>query len=457
MRLLNLFRKSDWRKLEAFPAEVRRDIACLIVLDQAIAATALHEVQSVRERGSASSIPASARLLNALSEDRLISELQIAVLSTGTGKELEAVQWEYLPPVRAVGILGILAMTKYRGVGRGPDQANLEPSGYSAHPDEARTQLLVLVAQAAGVKEFEQVRDFDLEFFRPFWLSMRRAVFLDIPTTTASGSQTLSRPLQQKFEQYPPSVKDTFLQLANMLASGPPNATAEVSIPKVARPKFDLKESQALHPFGYVPYTAVVRAMGHLATKLSDEFLSIAIDDSEIRRVAAARVDLRANSLTTLLQLDFEIAAYCITVAGILATDPEFPRWGVWKKLTEAFENKNKPTIKYAAQLRLSGLLGNGSDLIESKEHDTSSLSLNFVQNIRSSPKAFRDAKGSDLQRISVLLGGTLVLRHILSHPRYGKDVTILVTRAFDDLVPLLEEMKTLDPLTWDQQLKLEG
>lgn len=457
MGIFDRFRKSDWRKIESFPEGVRRDIACLILMDQNIAATTFDEVRSIRMRGAASSSPAYELLINALSEEALISEIQIAILSTGVGKELDAIQWGYLKPVRAVGILGVIAMTKYRGLGPGPGRANLEPSGYSAHPDEARTQLLVLLAQTAGIKDFEEVRDFDFEVFRPFWLSIRRAVFSSIPTATASGSLSLSRPIQQKFDQYQASVKDMFLQLASTLASGTPNVTSDASVKKVAQSNFNLIEHQKLHPFRYVPYTAVLKTIDIVASNLARNFISLRINESEVRRISSARVDLSNSQLSKILQLDFNIAAYSITVAAVLKHDPDFSMSGVWKKITELFQNRNKATIYAAANIRLSGLLGSGSDVGEDKYKDIASMSLNFVQRIRSSPSNFRSATGSDAQRIAVLLAGTLVLRHVISHPAYGKDVTALVAQAFEDLGPLLDEMKRLDPLTWDQQLKLEG
>lgn len=162
VKLFGLFQKSDWEKLQIFPVDVRQDVAQLIMLDSMIKATVLRAVGELQENLNVKLPQSSSDLdLNSAGGAWLPKEVQLAVLSTGSGKEFSALRWSYITPSRVVWALGILAMCEYRYDEKLTNQPDLSFSGYSAYPDEARTQLLIMLAQATDTRTLQQWRVFD--------------------------------------------------------------------------------------------------------------------------------------------------------------------------------------------------------------------------------------------------------------------------------------------------------
>lgn len=158
-------------------------------------------------------------------------------------------------------------------------------------------------------------------------------------------------------------------------------------------------------------------------------------------------------SLSELFELDAETAAYCIVVAAVMSRDPKFANCGVFKKLAEAYQNKNRVKLALVAQAMASGNIGD--EPLKSNDPRRASLLVNLVQKIRSCPFNYIEEGNDKLSRFKALLAGTTVLRHVLNHPRYGKSLEKFVVDTFISIDPLLDEISGGELLTWDQQKKL--
>jgi hypothetical protein len=169
-----------------------------------------------------------------------------------------------------------------------------------------------------------------------------------------------------------------------------------------------------------------------------------------LRRIINAKSDV---SLSELFELDAETAAYCIVVAAVMRRDRDFANCGVFKKLAEAYHNKNGKKLALVARAVASGNLGDEVAL-ESNDPRRASAFINLIQKIRSCPFNYLEG-GNELSRFKALLAGTTILRHVLNHPRYGKPLEKFVVDTFRSIDPLLDELKGGELLTWDQQEKL--
>jgi hypothetical protein len=457
MGLFDLFQNSEWKKLKTFPATVQQDIAYLIALDSLVKAAVANRVGQLQEQKPVGSSGIRARFCKSLSEEDLIHEIQLAALSTGIGKEFSAVHWNFLPPFRAVSILGILAMCEYRNAEQLSTENDLKHSGYSAYPDEARTQLLVLVANKESVDELDQVRVFDAELFRDFWLNLRKTIFVDLQLNVASEPPGLSLTTKERFEKLSAPRKEILLLFAESLSKKKPNLEPKQGQPKSAPTPFNLAQSQKEHPFKYVPYPKLIHVMRELPPRIEHFFRQLSIDDYELRRIIGAKRDATTALLTELISLDADTAAYCIIVAAVTTRERGFAGCGVWKKLTEAVESKNRARFCVAAQAMATGIIGDAQNDLADSDSKIASLALNLAQEMRRSPGNYLNASGDDVSRLSNLLAGTMVLKHVLNHPRFGKTFSTFNIELFNSLDPILEEIKSGELLTWDQQEKLKG
>ena len=447
MGLSDLFRKSEWKNLQKFPAGVQHDIASLISLDSLVKTAVANGISLGQEPFGRAKTDLRARLCQRLGEPETAHEIQLAVLSTGVGKEFASIRWNFLPAFRGVSILGILAMCEYRNAEQLIVENDIKHSGYSADPDEARTQLLVLLARKERIEDLDQLRVFDHEVFRDFWLDLRKTIFVDLQLNVQSEPPGLSLTVKERFERLSSPRKQILLLLADSLFK---------KVQKAEPAPFNLKQNQREHPFKYVPYTKLIYVMHGLAPRVEHFVSQLPIDDYELRRIVGASRDAPKLLLAELLTLDADTAAYCMVVASVMKDEPDFASCGVWKKLTEAFERKNMKLFGVAAQARVTGMIGDTLGDAEAVDFSKSaSLALNMVQDIRHSARNYLKSTGDGNSRISVLLAGTMVLKHVLNHPRFGKTLAKFIIESFASLEPVLGEIKFGELITWAEQEKL--
>ncbi len=80
----------------------------------------------------------------------------------------------------------------------------------------------------------------------------------------------------------------------------------------------------------------------------------------------------------------------------------------------------------------------------------------NMLQKTRLAPDEYVQASDREKNRLGILLGSTMVLRHVLMHPRYGKALQGFLGDLIHSLAPRLEELKSGKLLTWEQQEELD-
>jgi hypothetical protein len=455
MGLFDLFRKSEWRKLKSFPLSVQQDISYLVTFDSLIKVAVSGGIRRLEEQQAVCSSSSYSRLCKALSDENMNHELHLALLSTGIGKEFSEISWSHLPPFRVVGFLGILAMCEYRNSEQLIAQSDLTNSGYSTRPDEARSQLLVFAAKQGGVENLEEARSFDSDIFLDFWLNIRKTIFADIQLNVAAEKTGLSLAIKERFENLSPSRKEIILILANTLSKNNNDLQPNQAERNISPASYNLSDNQRESPFKYVPYPKLVYAMQDISAKFDHFITNISIKEYELRRIIGARNDTANVLIKKIIELDVNTAAYCIVTAAVTMQEPDFAGCGVWKKLTESFENKNKSLIFVAAQALTSGMIGETHANRSADVSEKASLALNLIRDIRKSPKNYVMAKGNEMSRLSVLLAGTLVLKHVLNHPRFGIILGRFLIESLNSLNPILDEIKSGELLTWDQQKKL--
>lgn len=452
MSIFDLFRKSEWNKLQTFTEGVQRDVGNLIALDSMSKAAVSEQVSRLQEAPANQSIGTYSDLVGALSEQRIMQEIRLAILSTGVGKEFTALTWNCLPPARAVGFLGILAMCEYRNSEQLTVQNDLKHSGYSAHPDEARTQLIVLLANHLSISELNRVRQFDNDVFRKFWLALRKTLFIDIQLASIGERSGLPLGTKERFAGLSAPRKQIVLLFAEALAKNEPNGRENAATPKKPAAKFDLARSQAEHPFKYVPYTKLIYQMQALSREIALNFSSLEIQESELTRMIGAEGSIPSTTVAKLVELDSDIAAYCMTVAAVMSHETTFVGCGVWKKLTEFFEAGNQGRMAVAALTKISRLPQRSDTDLAALQKRAASLALTMQQEIRQSATNYRQAGRNDKLRLEALLAGTQVLKHVLKNPRYGRALEKHLRALFVALDPKLVEIKSGELLIWDQQ-----
>lgn len=455
MGLFDLFRKSEWTKLKDFPPSVLQDIAYIVAFDSLIKFSVSDGIRKLEEQKVVFSSSLYSSLFKAISDENMNHELHLALLSTGVGKEFSEISWNHLPSFRVVGFLGILAMCEYRNSEQLIAQSDLTKSGYSARSDEARSQILVLAAKQGGVENLDLARNFDSDVFLDFWLNIRKTIFADIQLIVAAEKPGLTIFVKKAFENLSPSRKEIILLFANTLSKNKiiPQQVQEVR--KIPPASYNLADSQKESPFKYIPYPKLVYAMQDISKKI-DKFISnMSIKEYELRRIIGAKNGATNAMINNIIELDINIASYCLITSAVLSKEPSFIGCGVWKKLTEVFENKNRSLIFTAAQALTSGVIGDVHANRSADASEKASLALNLIRDIRKSPNNFVASQGSDISRLSALLGGTLVLKHVLNHPRFGIVLGRFLIESLNSLSPILDEMKSGELLTWDQQKKL--
>jgi hypothetical protein len=101
MSLFDLFRKSEWGKLTAFPQAVQQDIACILAFEFHIRTAITNSISQDFCRDLSSMSNEQKNLTQSIkSNQNFARELYLAILTTGIGQIFPNVNLQYLP-VRA--------------------------------------------------------------------------------------------------------------------------------------------------------------------------------------------------------------------------------------------------------------------------------------------------------------------------------------------------------------------
>lgn len=457
MSLFDLFRKSEWSKLIAFPQAVQQDIACILAFEFHIRATITNSIAQDFGRDLSSMSNEQRKLTQSIkSNQNFIRELYLAVLTTGVGKIFPSVTLQYLPPEKLVHVLGILTMCEYRNSEQKIVQNDLQYSGYSIEQDEARVQYLVMIADALKIVNLDEIKRFDNDYFFDFWSKLRGLVYIECQNSVATDLAAFSETLKPRFNSLSNSRKETLVILADSLSHKQQKSLAKISEPAKPIAPFDPEVHKKEHPFLYVPYPKLVRLMDEVSVTLLTNYKNLPIDEYELRRLIEAKDSVPTSLLSSMTKFDSEVLAYAIVVASIVPNEEKFVGAGVWKRITEVLEKRNLTQFQRIAEAQCNGMLGDAKIDIENTDPQNLSLGLNLLMVCRKAPSEYVNSSlARRSENLPVLFSGTVIFRHVLNHPKYGKLLASSVKAIFQSIAPKLDEMTKGELLNAEQQKQL--
>ena len=124
----------------------------------------------------------------------------------------------------------------------------LSKSGFSYSSNEARAQFLILLSNAAGVKDTGAVKLFDIEHFNEFWFELKNLVFVSLQKNVAAEARGLTSVVRERFDMLPKSCQEGLLIIAAALDSSQDKKTNNSATSRSEEP-FDLKKYMQEHPY----------------------------------------------------------------------------------------------------------------------------------------------------------------------------------------------------------------
>ena len=457
MILFNLFKKSEWAKLKKFDAGVQQDIAYLIALDSLIKSAIHNATEKFAATLKNSNDEAIKALCDQLVRQEFVNELELAVLSTGVGKTFPELSWSKVSPETAVKLIGILVMCQFRNREQLSVENDITKSGYSYVSNEARSQFLILLSQASGLKDPSAIKTFDIAYFKEFWLEIKKLVFVNLHKNVSAEARGLTSVVRERFDALSKPRQETLLMLAGSLSNKAGNATAarqesnaSQAPPRTATP-FDPAKHMQEHPCLYIPHTKISKLIAEVNKKALAFFKAIGIDEYELRRVAGLKDETPAPMLTMIVFFDIAVLSYCSTVAVIQSKEPNFVGSGVWKAITAKFQKDNIIQFSVMAGFKANGMLDIGA-ITPGGHAANPAAELDLVNLIRKSARDFLQSGGDSVSRLKVLTQGTVAFCNLLSHPKYSKSVAHFVDLLFREIEQATTEFSKGELLVWDKQ-----
>lgn len=462
MSIFGLFQNPDWTDFKRFPDPVQRDIASLLVLDS----LAKFSISRELEKASKSNVTGPntsnsvARASNALAEGLrnnklLAGELQICLLATGVGKVFSTISWNSLPPERVIESLGLLAMVEFRNHDKLEGDGNLNQSGYSADPDEARTQYLVLAANTIGGIDMRGISKYTEDRFYSSWCLLRSDLFDTNLRQHGSSPAAFSKNIKNLFHSMSPARRQLVLGVAEALAKKETEKTKKRETVKEAA-QFDAVKYKQEHPLLYVPFPKLVSLIERVASDIKTTFGKLSINEYELRRLVGAKDYFPSFMLEELLEADTNVLSYAIVGAVAGSKDEKFIGSGVWRKATESFQKKFLLDFQLMAESQANGMLGDAKKEIKLTDKTDYSLGINQLQICRNAPGKFLGITPLHRQEhLSLLFAGTTILRHVLNHPQHGQALASMTLKLIAALDPLITELTKGELMNWEQQKDL--
>lgn len=462
MSIFGLFQPPEWTDFKKFPTTVQQDIASLLILNSLAKTSISRELEKasnfdIPSPGHSNSLSlASNALAEGLRNNKsLAGELQICLLATGVGKVFSAISWLSLPPERVIESLGLLAMVEHRNHDRLEGDGELNQSGYSADPDEARTQYLVLAANTVGGIDMRGIGKYTEERFYNIWCQLRSDLFDINPRRIDSSPAEFSEKIKSLFHSLSPARRQLVLGLGEALAKKKMEKTKKrETINESAQ--FDAVKFKQERPLLYVPFPKLVSLMERVATDIKTTFVNLQINEYELRRLISAKDYFPSFMLEEILDADAKVLSYAITVASVGSKEEKYVGSGVWKKLTEFFQKKILSDLQRMGEVQTNGMLGDAK--LDLKNADTAdySLGLNQLSICRSAPGNYlRIAPQLRHEHLHLLFAGTLILRHVLNHPQFGQILASMTIKLIVALDSMIVDLTKGELMNWEQQKDL--
>lgn len=421
MSLFNLFKKSEWSKLKKFDSSVQQDIASLVALDALMKSGIRNAIDRFTKLFNSTSDQKNKALCSQLVKQEFVNELEIALLSTGVGKVLPEISWNKVQPQNVIEYVGSLVMNEFRCGEEGAGVINdldITKSGFSSTSNEARAQFLILLSNAAGMKDTVSLKLFDIEHFNEFWFELKNLIFVSLQKNVAAEAKGLTSLVRERFEMLPKSSQEGLLVIAAALDSSQ-DKNNNNSFNKSAESSFDAEKYKLEHPYLFIPFPKINKLSKDIFKKALDDFIALGFDEYEHRRVAGLKDEVPKELFFMAKCFDLQVFIYCAIVAVILNKEPKFIRSGVWKAITKEFEKTNIMQFGLMAGFRLNGRIN-----IEAIDPDNKSSNIGpeiaLMTLIRGSSKEFLKSSGDSISRLKVLTQGTVAFSGLLSHPKYS-------------------------------------
>jgi len=331
------------------------------------------------------------------------------------------ISWNKVHPENVVNYLGSLVMNEFRGDEDGAgvvDDIDITKSGFSYSSNEARAQFLILLSNAAGIKDTGAIKLFDIEHFNEFWFELKNLVFISLQKNVAAEARGLTSVVRERFEMLPKSCQEGLLVIAAALDSSQ-NKKTNNSVNKSTKAPFDAEKYKLEHPYLLIPYPKINKLSSDIFKKALDDFMTLGFDEYEHRRVAGLKDEVPKEFFFMAHCFDLQVFIYCAIVAVILNKEPKFIRSGVWKAITKEFEKTNMMQFGLMAGFRLNGRINIGAIDPASKNYDVGP-DIDLMTLIRGSAREFLKSRGDSISRLKVLTRGTVAFSGLLSHPKYS-------------------------------------
>jgi hypothetical protein len=449
-----LFKKSDWAKLNEFSIDVKEDISHLLALD-ALSRSAVQNNAKKLLLSTINSADKNSRLLaEKLNEKLLLNELYIALLSTGVGRSFEEIKWNKVAQATIIKLIGIVVMCEYRNNDQQTVDNDIKKSGYSFSSNEARTQFLVLLANAAKINDYDSLKEFDEKYFSHSWLSTRKFIFDGVQANVNAEESGTSLVAKERFQLHTKSRQETYLMLANSLAKKAANSEAskQQSAPAAPLAPFNAEQHKNDHPLLYIPHPKIMDLITQINIETLDFYKSLGINEYEMRRVGGIKDEVPSLMLNMIFMYDSSVLAYCSTVAAMQRKEPKFVGCGVWKAITESFQSDNMLVFSLMAGFRQNGAL----DVNAMSPQGNPKASLDLIGCIRKSANDFLNSNADVDARIKLLLQGTVVYRNLISYPAYSKHLASYIGSVFQKVEQQLGVLSKGELLSWEKQKDLK-
>ena len=421
MSLFNLFKKSKWSKLKKFDPSVQQDIAFLIALDALIKYGIRNAVDKFSESFSNTSDATNKALCSQLVKQEFVNELELALLSTGVGKVFPEISWNKVQPETVIERIGSLVMCAFRCGEEGAsivDDLDITKSGFSYSSNEARAQFLIILSNAAGVKDTGAIKLFDIEHFNKFWFELKNLVFDSLQKNVAAEGRGLTSVVRERFEMLTESNQEGLLVIAAALESSKDKKTNNSANRSTEAP-FDAEKYKLDHPYLLIPYPKINKLSTDIFKKALDDFKELGIEEYEYRRVAGLKDEVLKEFVFMAHCFDLQVFIHCAIVAIILKKEPKFIGGsGVWKAITNEFEKTNSMLFGLMAGFKSNGSFPRAISP-DDKNFD-SGPTFDLMTLIRGSAKEFLKSRGDSISRLKVLTRGTVAFSGLLSHPKYS-------------------------------------
>jgi len=454
--LFNLFKKSKWSKLKKSDPSVQQDVAYLIALDALIKYGIRNAVDKFTESFNTTSDETNKALCYQLEKQEFVNELELALLSTGVGKVFPEISWNKFKSESVIKFLGSLVMCEFRCGEELSVENDITKSGFSYSSNESRAQFLILLSNAAGVKDTSAIKLFDIEHFNEFWFELKNLIFVSLQKNVAAEGKGLTSVVRERFEMLSESRQEALLVIAALDYSQ--DKKTNNSATSRSEEPFDLEKYMQEHPYLFIPHTKIsklIEDMSELAKKFL--FFELEVDEYELRRVAGLKNEVSSDIIPTIIYFDFGVLFYCGTVAVIRSKESDFGGSAVvWKAITNKYQEKYRALFQIMGGLKINGTIDQGFMSGGTREeYSFPGADLDLVSSIRCTSAEFLKTPGDSLSRLKVLTRGTVALCGLLSHPKYSDSLLEFINLALKKVDKETTEFAKGELISYEEQKEL--